>query len=259
MNEQAKWHFWIDRGGTFTDVVARTPEGRIVAQKVLSENKSAYPDAALEGIRRSLGLPSDAPLPSERIATIKMGTTVATNALLERKGEPTLLVITQGLKDQLEIGYQARPDIFAKKIIKPEMLYARVVEAKERVRADGTVEQPLDAGALEAELKKAVADGITLNRHRVHALLCVSGPRAAGRRAGPLGGIYADLGQPCSVAADQDRRAAAIPRWRMPISRRSCAGTWSAWRGRWARMGSDPQGLTLASTPRSCSWPPRAA
>ena len=155
-----KWHFWIDRGGTFTDVVARTPEGRMVAQKVLSENKSAYPDAALEGIRRSLGLPSDAPLPSERIATIKMGTTVATNALLERKGEPTLLVITQGLKDQLEIGYQARPDIFAKKIVKPEMLYSRVVEAKERVRADGTVEQPLDVHALEAELQKAVADGI---------------------------------------------------------------------------------------------------
>jgi 5-oxoprolinase (ATP-hydrolysing) len=155
-----KWHFWIDRGGTFTDVVARTPEGRMVAQKVLSENKSAYPDAALEGIRRSLGLPSDAPLPSERIATIKMGTTVATNALLERKGEPTLLVITQGLKDQLEIGYQARPDIFAKKIVKPEMLYARVVEARERVRADGTVEQPLDVHALEAELQKAVADGI---------------------------------------------------------------------------------------------------
>ncbi len=156
-----KWHFWIDRGGTFTDVVARTPEGRMVAQKVLSENKGAYPDAALEGIRRSLGLPSDAPLPSERIATVKMGTTVATNALLERKGEPTLLVITQGLKDQLEIGYQARPDIFAKKIIKPEMLYARVVEAKERVRADGTVEQPLDVRALEAELKTAIADGIT--------------------------------------------------------------------------------------------------
>ena len=161
MREQAKWHFWIDRGGTFTDVVARTPDGRIVAHKVLSENKSAYHDAALEGIRRSLGLPSDAPLPSERIATVKMGTTVATNALLERKGEPTLLVITQGLKDQLEIGYQARPDIFAKKIVKPEMLYARVVEANERVRADGTVEQPLDARALEVELKAAVADGIT--------------------------------------------------------------------------------------------------
>ncbi len=108
-----------------------------------------------------LGLAADAPLPAERIATVKMGTTVATNALLERKGERTLLVITKGLKDQLEIGYQARPDIFAKKIVKPEMLYARVVEANERVRADGTVEQPLDAGALEKDLKAAVADGIT--------------------------------------------------------------------------------------------------
>jgi 5-oxoprolinase (ATP-hydrolysing) len=161
MNQQSKWHFWVDRGGTFTDVVARAPGGRMVAHKVLSENKSAYPDAALEGIRRCLGLPSDAPLPADRIATVKMGTTVATNALLERTGEPTLLVITRGLKDQLEIGYQARPDIFAKKIVKPEMLYARVVEANERVRADGTVEQALDAGALESELKKAVADGIT--------------------------------------------------------------------------------------------------
>ena len=160
MHEPGKWHFWIDRGGTFTDVVARTPEGRIVARKVLSENKGVYDDAALEGIRRCLGLASDAPLPAERIATVKMGTTVATNALLERKGEPTLLVITKGLKDQLEIGYQARPDIFAKKIIKPEMLYARVVEADERVRADGTVEQLLDVSALQAALERAVADGI---------------------------------------------------------------------------------------------------
>jgi 5-oxoprolinase (ATP-hydrolysing) len=160
-SQPGKWHFWIDRGGTFTDVVARTPDNQLVAHKVLSENKTAYADAALEGIRRCLGLPSDAPLPSERIATVKMGTTVATNALLERKGERTLLVITQGLKDQLEIGYQARPDIFAKKIMKPEMLYARVVEATERVRADGTVEQPLDAAALQADFGKALADGIT--------------------------------------------------------------------------------------------------
>jgi 5-oxoprolinase (ATP-hydrolysing) len=102
-----------------------------------------------------------APIPSGRIASVKMGTTVATNALLERKGERTLLVITQGLKDQLEIGYQARPDIFAKQIVKPEMLYARVVEAHERVRADGTIEQPLDADALQGELARALADGIT--------------------------------------------------------------------------------------------------
>ena len=145
-DEQGRWHFWIDRGGTFTDVVARAPDGRLLARKVLSHNPGAYDDAALEAIRQCLGLASDAPLPAERIAAVKMGTTVATNALLERKGEPTLLVITKGLKDQLEIGYQARPDIFAKKIVKPEMLYARVVEANERVRADGTVEQPLDAG-----------------------------------------------------------------------------------------------------------------
>jgi 5-oxoprolinase (ATP-hydrolysing) len=157
----AKWNFWIDRGGTFTDVVGRRPDGSIVAHKVLSHNPAAYQDAALEGIRLCLGLPSDAPLPSERIAAVKMGTTVATNALLERKGEPTLLVITKGLKDQLEIGYQARPDIFAKKIVKPEMLYSRVVEANERVRADGTVEQALDSAALTRELKAAVADGIT--------------------------------------------------------------------------------------------------
>src|SRR5262245_53025116 len=156
----AKWHFWIDRGGTFTDVVARSPDGAITARKVLSQNPGAYDDAALEGIRLALGLSSGAPIPAERIATVKMGTTVATNALLERKGEPTLLVITKGLKDQLEIGYQARPDIFAKRIVKPEMLYARVVEAQERVRADGTVEQPLQLDALQADLEQALADGI---------------------------------------------------------------------------------------------------
>jgi len=156
-----KWHFWIDRGGTFTDVVARSPQGEIAARKLLSQNPGAYDDAALEGIRLSLGLASGAPIPAERIAAVKMGTTVATNALLERNGERTLLVITRGLKDQLEIGYQARPDIFARRIVKPEMLYARVVEADERVRADGVVEQPLDTLALERDLKAAVGDGIT--------------------------------------------------------------------------------------------------
>src|SRR5690606_34325521 len=155
-----QWHFWIDRGGTFTDVIGRDPEGRLHALKVLSDNPGAYEDAALEGIRRMLGVKSNDPIPSERIASVKMGTTVATNALLERKGEPTVLVITKGLKDQLEIGYQARPDIFAKKIIKPEMLYTRVVEAKERVRADGTVETPLDLAALREDLERAKADGI---------------------------------------------------------------------------------------------------
>ncbi|MCP4779242.1 MAG: 5-oxoprolinase [Hyphomicrobium sp.] len=159
-NNGGKWQFWIDRGGTFTDVVARTPEGKVLARKLLSEHPSVYSDAALEGIRQFLGVPTNAPIPSERIASVKMGTTVATNALLERKGDATLLVITHGLKDQLEIGTQARPDIFAKKIVKPEMLYSRVVEAIERVRADGTVETPLDLTSLETQLKEARADGI---------------------------------------------------------------------------------------------------
>src|SRR5688572_29179526 len=155
-----KWHFFIDRGGTFTDVVARTPDGRLVTRKLLSENPGAYDDAALEAIRLFLGVASGAPIPAERIAAVKMGTTVATNALLERKGDKTLLVITRGFKDQLEIGTQARPDIFAKHIVKPEMLYVRVVEADERVRADGTVEHAIDLDALEAELRAARAEGI---------------------------------------------------------------------------------------------------
>ncbi len=158
--KMSKWDFWIDRGGTFTDVVARDPEGNVHARKVLSENPEAYDDAALEGIRRFLGVASGAPIPADKIATVKMGTTVATNALLERKGDPTLLVITKGLKDQLEIGYQERPDIFAKEIIKPEMLYTRVIEADERVLADGTVETALEPERLRQDLEAALADGI---------------------------------------------------------------------------------------------------
>ncbi len=149
------WQFWIDRGGTFTDVVARAPDGTIFARKVLSENPGAYADAALEGIRRILSIDSSTPIPASRIASIKMGTTVATNALLERRGEPTVLVITKGLEDQLEIGYQARPDIFARNIVKPSMLYTEVVAADERVRADGTVERTLDVAALARDLAAA--------------------------------------------------------------------------------------------------------
>ncbi len=156
-----KWDFWIDRGGTFTDVVACDPDGRVHARKVLSENPDVYEDAALEGIRQMLGLSSRDAIPSDRIGSIKMGTTVATNALLERKGEPTLLVITRGFKDQLEIGTQARPDIFAKRIEKPDMLYERVIEADERVRADGTVEQVLDLDALSRDLRAAREAGLT--------------------------------------------------------------------------------------------------
>lgn len=157
-----RWDFWIDRGGTFTDIVGRSPDGSILARKVLSENPGAYRDAALEGIRRILGVGSDERIPADRIASVKMGTTVATNALLERKGEKTVLVMTRGLEDQLEIGYQARPDIFARNIVKPSMLYSSVIGADERVRADGTVEWPLDEAALERDLRAVRAKGISV-------------------------------------------------------------------------------------------------
>uniref|UniRef100_UPI003BA9612D hydantoinase B/oxoprolinase family protein n=1 Tax=Stappia sp. TaxID=1870903 RepID=UPI003BA9612D len=155
-----KWDFWIDRGGTFTDIVARTPEGGIKAHKVLSENPEAYRDAAIQGIRELMGVASGERVPAENIATVKMGTTVATNALLERKGDRTLLVTTRGFRDALEIGYQARPDIFAKKIVKPELLYETVVEVDERVRADGTLEAAPDLATVERDLKAAYDSGI---------------------------------------------------------------------------------------------------
>jgi 5-oxoprolinase (ATP-hydrolysing) len=154
------WDFWIDRGGTFTDIVGRRPDGTLVAQKLLSENPEAYRDAAVHGIRALLGLGSSDPIPPGRIGTVKMGTTVATNALLERKGERTLLLITKGFRDALRIGYQARPKIFARHIIKPDMLFERVVEIDERVRADGTVERELDVAEVRAALAAAKADGI---------------------------------------------------------------------------------------------------
>ena len=153
------WDFWIDRGGTFTDVVARDPEGRLHTAKLLSES-DRYPDAALQGIRDLLGLAADAPIPGARVNAVKMGTTVATNALLERKGDRTLLVTTRGLRDQLRIAYQNRPRLFDREIVLPEMLYERVVEADERMRADGAVERPLDADALRRDLEAARAEGI---------------------------------------------------------------------------------------------------
>ena len=122
------WDFWIDRGGTFTDVIGRRPDGSLVAHKLLSDNPEAYGDAAVQGIRDLLGVKANEPLPPGLIGRVKMGTTVATNALLERKGERTLLVTTKGFRDALKIGYQARPKIFARHIIKPEMLYERVLE-----------------------------------------------------------------------------------------------------------------------------------
>lgn len=150
------WDFWIDRGGTFTDVIGRSPEGTIEPLKLLSENPEAYEDAAIEGIRRLLGGTIDA----GRIGTVRMGTTVATNALLERKGDATVLLITRGFRDALRIAYQARPDIFAKEILLPEQLYSRVIEVPERLRADGTVETPLDLSAVADGLAEARSAGI---------------------------------------------------------------------------------------------------
>jgi 5-oxoprolinase (ATP-hydrolysing) len=159
-DQASTWDFWIDRGGTFTDVVGRRPDGTLTAHKLLSENPEAYRDAAVQGIRDLLGLAPGAPIPPGRIGAVKMGTTVATNALLERKGVPTLLLITRGFRDALRIGYQARPKIFARHIIKPDILYAQVAEVDERVRADGTVERELDFAAVQSELAAAQAGGI---------------------------------------------------------------------------------------------------
>jgi 5-oxoprolinase (ATP-hydrolysing) len=156
----ASWEFWIDRGGTFTDVIGRRPDGKLVTHKLLSENPGAYRDAAVAGIRHLLGLAVDEPIPETQIGAVKMGTTVATNALLERKGERTLFLVTKGFRDALRIGYQARPKIFARHIIKPDILYERVAEIDERVRADGTVERAPDLDAVRAELARAKNDGL---------------------------------------------------------------------------------------------------
>ncbi len=160
MDKRMGWQFWIDRGGTFTDIVAQKPDGELLTHKLLSENPLRYRDAAVQGIRDLLAVPAGAAIPAGMIDTVKMGTTVATNALLERKGERTLLVTTAGLGDQLRIGYQARPKIFARQIILPEQLYDRVAEIPERVKADGSVLLPVDLHAAEAALKTALADGI---------------------------------------------------------------------------------------------------
>jgi len=149
----AHWDFWIDRGGTFTDVIGRDPAGNLHARKMLSENPGAYRDAAVQGIREHLGLKAGEPIPTGTIGEVRMGTTVATNALLERKGDRTLLVTTKGFRDALRIGYQARPDIFAKQIILPEALYEAVEEVDERVLADGTVERAPDEAAIRSALQ----------------------------------------------------------------------------------------------------------
>ena len=167
-----RWEFWIDRGGTFTDVVARRPDGTLAVRKLLSDNPRAYPDAVLAGIRELLGVPPGEPIPGEQIGSVRLGTTVATNALLERRGEPTVLVITRGFGDALRIGYQNRPRIFDRRIVLPELLYDRVIEVTERVSAHGEVITPLDEDAVAADLAAAYADGF-----RAAAVVCLHGYR----------------------------------------------------------------------------------
>src|SRR5436189_3392427 len=154
-----RWQFWIDRGGTFTDIVARRPDGSIATHKLLSENPGRYRDAALAGVRKILNLNQGQPIPAGAIDAVKMGTTVATNALLERKGEPTMLFITRGFRDALRIAYQNRPRLFDRHIVLPEMLYTKVVEVEERVGARGEIVLPLDAERAKRDLRAAYAEG----------------------------------------------------------------------------------------------------
>ena len=158
--DKSGWQFWVDRGGTFTDVVARSPEGVLATHKLLSENPEAYNDAALQGIRDFLNIETNAAIPATLIDAVKMGTTVATNALLERKGDRTLLVVTKGFRDQIRIAYQARPRLFDRKITLPEMLYERIEEVSERIDAQDNVLVPLDLDDLRPRLQAAYDDGI---------------------------------------------------------------------------------------------------
>ncbi len=166
------WQFWIDRGGTFTDVVGRRPDGSLVTHKLLSENPEQYRDAAVAGIRHLLDIGKDDPLPVARIDAVKMGTTVATNALLERKGERTVLFITRGFRDALRIAYQNRPRLFDRRIVLPELLYSKVVEVDERVGAHGDLVLPLDAAGARAALQAAFDEG-----YRAIAIVLMHGYR----------------------------------------------------------------------------------
>src|SRR5271168_4482774 len=183
-----RWEFWIDRGGTFTDVIGCAPDGSLHTLKLLSENPAQYEDAAVAGIRRLLKLAPSAAISAAQVACVKMGTTVATNALLERKGERTLLVITRGFRDALRIATQARPRLFDRHIVLPEMLYERVIEASERVGAHGETIQPLDTRHLAARLQDAYADGL-----RCCAIVFLHGYRYVHHEAAAAG-IARDIG-----------------------------------------------------------------
>ena len=182
------WEFWIDRGGTFTDVVARRPDGTLAVHKLLSQDPGRYADPAVAGIRQMLGVPDGAPIPAEQISVARLGTTVATNALLERRGEPTVLVITSGFGDALRIAYQDRPRIFDRQIVRPEMVYSRVIEVTERIGAHGEVVTALAEDAVRCDLRAAYDEGF-----RSVAVVCMHGYRYPAHEA-RIGEIARDTG-----------------------------------------------------------------
>lgn len=183
-----RWQFWIDRGGTFTDVVAKRPDGTLVTHKLLSENPEQYRDAAVAGIRHLLDLQPGEPIQADVVDCVKMGTTVATNALLERKGEPTLLVTTRGFRDALRIAYQNRPRLFDRHIVLPELLYSAVVEAEERIGAHGEMLQALDEASLKKELTVQYQTGLrSVAIVFMHGYRFADHEKAAGRIAGEVG------------------------------------------------------------------------
>src|SRR5512140_1330296 len=186
--EDKRWQFWIDRGGTWTDGVGRRPDGSLVTHKLLSDNPEQYADAAVAGIRHLLALKPGEPITPQRVECVKMGTTVATNALLERKGEPTLLVTTRGFRDALRIAYQNRPRLFDRHIVLPELLYSAVIEARERVAAQGEVIVPLDEQHLREELAAAHRRGLrSVAVVFMHGYRFTAHEQAAGRIAREVG------------------------------------------------------------------------
>ncbi|MCC3773272.1 hydantoinase B/oxoprolinase family protein [Streptomyces sp. UNOB3_S3] len=201
------WQFWVDRGGTFTDVVARCPDGRLLTRKLLSEDPARYDDAAIAGIRRLLGLRDGQEIPVDTVEAVRMGTTVATNALLERAGERTALVITRGFRDALRIGYQNRPRLFDREIVLPEVLYERVIEVSERVTAEGEVLCPPDLRGLAAGLRRAYDDGI-----RAVAVVCVHSHLYPGHEEA-IGELAESIGFPqVSLSSEVSRLMRLVPR-----------------------------------------------
>ncbi len=202
-----QWQFWIDRGGTFTDIVARRPDGSLVTHKLLSDNPERYADAAVHGIRELLELPAGAAIPPGVVDAVKMGTTVATNALLERKGERTALAITRGFGDALRIAYQNRPKLFVRRIELPALLYERVVEIDERIGARGEVVRALDLESARRRLRGASRGRDRGARHRADARLSLSAARAGACGARARDGLHPGVGRPRGEPAHEARVA----------------------------------------------------